>query len=91
MLLVLLIALGACSSTRTNVNRGPQVWQVVAAPPMPDYPEGNLQLPMELWLPVDDSTYTSREDCVARLDKAFNKVQRPVDCVASDDPRLKGN
>ena len=88
--LSLLVALAGCSATRTNTNQD-KAWRIVSVPPMPDYPEGNLYAPRSLWMPVDGATYASYEGCAAKLKKAFNSIQRPLDCIANDDPRLKGN
>ena len=88
--LSLLVTLAGCAALRTNTNQD-GTWLIVSAPPTPDYPEGTLQAPLKLWMPVDGATYASYEDCAARLEKAYNRVQRPVDCVANDKIQLRGN
>ena len=42
--------------------------------------------PVSKWLRV--TTFDTPERCDAALIEAHNELQRPVQCIASDDPRM---
>ena len=65
----------------------PRTWFLVAAPFTREFPRGNIHEPLSLWAQV--TTYDSAERCDAVLMQAEDQLQRPVSCVASDDPRMK--
>jgi hypothetical protein len=67
----------------------PRVWFLVAAPFSREFPRGNIEEPLSSWSMV--TTYDTDGACDASLFEAENQLQRPVQCVASDDPRLAKN
>lgn len=65
-----------------------QHWLLVAATPTQEYPAGEISAPVERWPRVTE--YASLDECADSLWGVANELQLPVQCVASDDPRLKG-
>ena len=76
----------ASTSVETTL---PRVWFLVAAPFTREFPRGNIEEPLSAWSMV--TTYDTDGACDASLFEAENQLQRPVQCVASDDPRLAKN
>ena len=64
-------------------------WLLVASPVTDDFPNGTVGSPIAQWPKV--TQYASMSQCGAALGAAQNRFQRPVACVASDDPRLREN
>jgi hypothetical protein len=62
-------------------------WILLASPITNDFPEGAVESPMAQWPRV--TQYASMYQCGAALEPAQNQFQRPVACMASDDPRLR--
>ena len=75
----------AHSSVETRM---PRTWFLVVAPFTREFPGGDIQAPLSKWSLV--TTFDTASDCDATFEQAENYLQRPVECVASDDPRLKG-
>ena len=65
----------------------PRTWFLVVAPFTQEFPGGDLQAPISKWPQV--TTFETSAICDRMLQQAENNLQRPVQCVASDDPRLK--
>jgi len=63
-----------------------RTWFLVVAPVTREFPRGDLNAPLAQWSKV--TTFDTDPACEAELDQADNHLQRPVQCVASDDPRL---
>ena len=74
----------ASSSVETSM---PRAWFLVVAPFTREFPGGDIQAPLSKWSQV--TTFDTAAGCDAILEQAQNHLQRPVRCVASDDPRLK--
>src|SRR5579863_10653829 len=74
----------AHSSVETKM---PRTWFLVTAPPTQEFPLGDLQARISKWQTV--TTFDTAEACEAILEQAENHLQRPVQCIASDDPHLK--
>jgi len=95
MALLLAIAMAGCAAyhhqfASTSVETAlPRVWFLVAAPLSREFPRGNIEDPLSAWSMV--TTYDTDGACDASLSEAENQLQRPVQCVASDDPRLAKN
>lgn len=66
--------------------RLPRTWFLVVAPFTREFPGGDMHAPIANWPKV--TTYDTSAACDAILIEAENNLQRPVQCVASDDPRL---
>jgi hypothetical protein len=64
----------------------PRTWFLVVAPITREFPSGDMDAPLSRWSKV--TTFDTDPACEAELDQAENNLQRPVQCVASDDPRL---
>jgi len=72
----------------TSPPRDPQPrWLLLASPPTVEYPEGCNLTPIAKWSGVAE--YTSLDRCEDSTRVAYNALQLPVQCVATDDPRLK--
>jgi len=95
MALLLAIAMAGCVAYHryfpgpTVETKLPRVWFLVAAPFSREFPRGNIEEPLSAWSMV--TTYDTDGACDASLFEAENQLQRPVQCVASDDPRLAKN
>ena len=74
----------ASSSVETKM---PRTWFLAAAPLTREFPLGDMQAPVSKWQQV--TTFDALAECDATLEEAENHLQRPVQCIASDDPRLK--
>jgi hypothetical protein len=74
----------ASSSVETKM---PRTWFLVTAPPTQEFPLGDMQAPTSKWQQV--TTFDTSAGCDAMLEQAENHLQRPVQCIASDDPRLQ--
>ena len=64
----------------------PRTWFLVVAPITREFPSGDMHAPVAKWSKV--TTFDSGPSCDAILDQAENHLQRPVQCIASDDPRI---
>ena len=64
----------------------PRTYFLIVAPVTREFPNGDMDAPLSKWLKV--TTFDSDPVCEAELDQAENHLQRPVQCVASDDPRI---
>jgi hypothetical protein len=64
----------------------PRTYFLVVAPITREFPRGDMDAPLALWSKV--TTFDTEPACEAELNPAQNHLQRPVQCVASDDPRL---
>ncbi len=82
MLTAMIITLGACATPAP-----PPVWYLVSPTPNENYPHGNLNSPMTGWEKVRN--YPTADDCENAIMDMHNQLHRPVDCVASNDPRLE--
>jgi hypothetical protein len=85
------IFVASCSyKPRSAGTRGdtsaPHKWFLIAAPFTQEFPGGNLQAPLSKWPQI--TTFDAAETCEAGLQQAGNELQRPVQCIGSDDPRL---
>ena len=75
---------------RSNyVTTMPTVWYLVEAPFTREFPGGSMGEPVSKWTLV--TTFDSAPLCDAALIEAHNELQRPVQCIASDDPRMVAN
>ena len=64
------------------------VW-LIAAPVSSDFPEGQADAPLSKWARIRGYDYL--DDCKLRVLDAQNRLQRPVTCVAVDNPQLRTN
>ena len=86
------VVLASCASPHRFASsrvetRMPRTWFLVVAPFTREFPGGDMQAPLSKWSQV--TTFDTAEACDGVLAQAENYLQRPVQCVASDDPRLK--
>jgi len=65
----------------------PPTWFLIEAPFTKEFPSGYLQAPLSKWPQV--TTFDTSAACERMIEQAENDLQRPVQCAASDDPRLK--
>jgi hypothetical protein len=87
--LVVSAGLTGCALTgRTLAPAAQPRWLLVAAPPTRDFPTGYNGTPISKWSQIGE--YASMDVCEDSTREAANKLQVPVQCVATDDPRLKG-
>ena|ERR1700676_4818942 len=84
-MVAVMVVVGGCASN-SQVPRD-QRWFLLAATPTQEYPLGKIAAPMERWPRV--MAYASLDECAASLWDASNELQRPVQCVAGDDPRIQ--
>ena len=64
----------------------PRTWFLVVAPITREFPNGDMDAPLSKWMKV--TTFDTDPACESELNPAQNNLQRPVQCVASDDPRI---
>jgi len=88
---MLAIVLASCANhhpfARARVETSiPRTWFLVAAPITQEFPRGDLQAPVLKWAKV--TTFDTGPECDLELEEAENHLQRPVQCIASDDPRM---
>ena len=88
------MVLASCANHRpfagTHVETSmPRTWFLVVAPITQEFPTGDMQAPVSKWARV--STFDSGPACDLELEEAENHLQRPVQCIASDDPRMTLN
>ena len=82
-LLVAIVMIGAgCATSPPD----PVVWYVVSPVPSEGFPHGNLNSPMYGWEKVRN--FSSAAECRSAIQGIHNDLHRPVQCVASNDPRL---
>jgi hypothetical protein len=89
-IVALTVLLAGCAADGAAPQPAPQAnssWLLLASPTSSDFPQGQLGLPLSRWTRVQE--YPSYEQCDASEQKARNEMGRVVDCIASDDPRLK--
>lgn len=65
----------------------PKTWNLLVAPFTREFPHGDLHAPLSKWSVV--KSLDTAAGCDAILEQAEDYLQRPVLCIASDDPRLK--
>lgn len=65
----------------------PKTWNLLVAPFTREFPHGDLHAPLFKWSVV--KSFDTPAGCDAILEQAEDYLQRPVLCIASDDPRLK--
>jgi len=82
ILTAMIVIVGACATPAP-----PPVWYLVSPVPNDNYPHGNLNSPMTGWEKVRN--YPTAVDCENATQDTHNQLHRPVDCVASNDPRLQ--
>jgi hypothetical protein len=75
------------SHSATVVANPPRTWFLLVAPFTREFPHGDLHAPFSKWSQV--KTFDSAAGCDAILEQAEDYLQRPVQCIASDDPQLK--
>jgi hypothetical protein len=87
------VALASCGylhrhpTSRAEVNP-PRTWFLLVAPFTREFPHGDLHAPFSQWSQV--RTFDTGPGCDAMLEQAEDVLQRPVQCIASDNPQLKG-
>ena len=81
-LLVVLFAIGGCAGAPPTA----VVWYMVSPPVNATYPHGDLNSSVSSWERVKD--FPNGEMCQNQLRDIHNQLDRPVGCIASDDPRL---
>ena len=86
-MLTFAFALVGCAARTMPPNNSQ--WLLVASPVTDEFPNGTVGSPIAQWPRV--TQYASMSQCGAALEPAQNHFQRPVACVASDDPRLREN
>ena len=59
---------------------------LIAAPITQEFPTGDMHAPASKWVKV--KTFETGPTCDLELEEAENHLQRPVQCMASDDPRI---
>jgi len=64
----------------------PVVWYVISPVPSQNFPHGNINSPMSTWEKVKN--FPSAADCRDAIQGIHNDLHRPVNCIASNDPRL---
>lgn len=84
---VALLLMVGCATTIRPPDSRPR-WLLIASPATRDYPAGSNAAPVSRWSQLGE--YASLDRCEALTEGAANELQVPVQCVATDDPRLKG-
>ena len=64
----------------------PPVWYVLSPVPTTMFPHGDLNSRMSTWEQIKQ--FPTHEECQNALRDIHNNLHRPLDCVASNDPRL---
>ena len=82
LLSIALLSLAGCASAPPV----PVVWYVVSPMASATYPHGNINSNVSHWEKVKD--FPTGDACQDQLRDIHNQLHRPVDCVASNDPRL---
>jgi len=82
MLFAFLMIAAGCSTTPPD----PAVWYVISPIPSQGFPHGNLNSPMSSWEKIKN--FPSATDCRDAIQGIHNDLHRPVNCIASNDPRL---
>jgi len=82
VLFSLLLSAAGCATAPP----APVVWYIVSPVPTPTYPRGNLNSSVSTWEKIKD--FPTGTACQDQLLDVHNRIERPVDCVASNDPRL---
>jgi hypothetical protein len=83
VLLVAFIAMGGCAPAAPQ----PVVWYILSPPATGGYPHGNLNTPVSTWDRLRE--FPTESDCQKAILDVHNEVHRPVNCVASDDARMR--
>jgi hypothetical protein len=71
-----------------TASRADSNWLLLASPASADFPQGELEKPRSQWTRLKE--FPSFEQCNASEQQERNQLGRAVDCIASDDPQLKG-
>jgi hypothetical protein len=82
-------AIVGCAAKTAPPSSNSSQWLLVASPVTEDFPSGTVGSPLAQWPMV--TQYASMSKCGAALGAAQNQFQRPMACIASDDPRLHEN
>jgi len=77
-----LIGLLSCSTTPDT----PVSWLVLSPTQSEAYPHGDLHSPLSTWTQIRQ--FPTSTECRNSLRDIHNELHRPVDCFASNDPRL---
>ena len=91
--LLLALAVASCGYLHRSARAGkvevsaPRTWLLLVAPFTREFPHGDLEAPFSKWSQV--RSFDSAAACDGILEQAEDYLQRPVQCIASDDPRLK--
>lgn len=64
----------------------PVVWYALSPVPTTMFPHGDLNSKLTTWEQLKQ--FPTREECQTALRDIHNSLHRPLDCVASNDPRL---
>jgi len=75
------------SAPRSVEINPPRTWFLLVAPFTREFPHGDLHAPFSKWSQV--RSFDTAAGCDGILEQAEDYLQRPVQCIASDDPRLK--
>jgi hypothetical protein len=92
--LIVVFCIAGCAyhtplASSSYVTTMPTSWFLVEAPFTREFPGGKMAEPVSKWLRV--TTFDTSAQCDAALIEAQNELQRPVQCIASDDPRMTSN
>lgn len=83
-LLLTMAALGCGARDPTSWPR----WHIVTPPVSRDFPMGNGSAALSEWTRVANYEFDSSAQCAAAENNVQNALQRPIECVATDDPRF---
>lgn len=84
---VLMLALALAGCVAAPVHQRNSHWLMLQSPVTKEYPFGSAFAPLKRWPRVTE--YASLDTCQDSLWDTQDRLQRPVTCVASDDPRLE--
>lgn len=66
----------------------PQIaWYVLSPKPDVNYPMGNSSAPISTWEQIN--AFPTVDECEDSLKAVASRINRPVECFASNDPLLK--
>lgn len=83
-LLPIVAALGCAGRSPTPDPR----WSIVTPPLSRDFPVGDGSAPLSEWTRVANYEFDSLAKCAAAENGVQNELQRPTECVATDDPHF---
>jgi len=78
-------ALGCAARDPTPDRR----WSILTAPASHDYPLGDPSAALSDWRRMSDYEFDSFTECTAAEKGVQNPLERPIECVATDDPRFR--